>query len=126
MILGPSEKIMHHLTRLRVLKFPVLLLAHGFHKGLMDQLTHRPPRRPVLHHQDMISPCDQIRNERLWPVAVEGTFLVQETLDVLPVADHKRGILEPFQGKNASIFLGPFGHASRSTPLAFARSLGKA
>ena len=126
MILGPCEEIMHHLTCLGMLKFPVLLFAHGFHEGLVDQLPHRPPSLPVLHHQDMISLRDQIRNKRLRAVAVEGTFLIQETLDILPVADHKRGVLEPFQGKDTSIFLGPFGHPGPPTPLAFARRLGKA
>lgn len=111
MILGPREEIMHHLIRLRLLDLPVLLFAHGFHEGLVDELAHRTPNGSVLHHQDVISPGDQIRNERLRPAAIEGTFLVQQILDVLPVADHERGVLEPFQGKDASIFLGPFRHA---------------
>ena len=113
MILGPREKIVGHLIRLCFLDFPMLLFAHGFHESLVDELTHRTPGGPVLHHQDMISTSDQIRDERLWPAAVEGTFLVQQSLDVLPVANHERGILKSFQGKDASVFLGPFRHADR-------------
>ena len=121
MILGPREEIIHHLIRLCVLDFPVLPFAHGFHKGLVDKLPHRTPSGSVLHHQDVISLRDQIRNERLRSVAVECTFLVEEILDVLPVADHEGGILEPFQRKDAAVFLGPFGHAGPHT-LSFARN----
>lgn len=117
MILGPCEEIVHHLIRFCFLDFPMLLFANGFHESLVDELTHGTPGRPVLHHQDMVSTSDQIGDERLWPAAVECAFLVQQIFDVLPVADHKRSVLEPFQGKDASIFLGPCRHADRS-PLA--------
>ena len=111
MILGLRQIVIHHLTRLSFLDLPVLVFAHGLHEGLVDELPHRPPSGSVLHHQDMISPRHQIRNEGLRPVAIERAFLVQEILDILPVADHERGILEPFQGKNAPVLLSPSGHA---------------
>ena len=77
MILGPREEVIHHLIRFSFLDLPMLLFAHGFHEGLVDELPHRPPCGSVLHHQDMISPCHQIRNEGLRPVAIERAFLVQ-------------------------------------------------
>ena len=61
----------------------------------------------------MISLGDQIRNERLRPAAIDGAFLVEQILDALPVANHERRILEPFQGKHASVLLGPLCHAVR-------------
>ena len=112
-ILGPLEEVVDHLIRLCFLDFPMLLFALGFHESLMDEFTHCPPGWPVLHHQDMISLGDQVRNERFWPVAVECTFLVEQILDVFPVTNHHRGILEPFEGKNASIYFRPFRDADR-------------
>ena len=76
MILGPCEEIVDHLIRLCFLDFPMLLFAHGFHESLVDELPHCAPGRSVLHHQDMISTSDQIRDERLWPATVDCTFLV--------------------------------------------------
>ena len=50
MILRSREEIVHHLIRLRLLDFPVLLFAHGFHESLVDELMHRTPSGSVLHH----------------------------------------------------------------------------
>lgn len=112
-ILGPCEEIVDHLLRLCFLDFPMLLFAPWFHESLVDEFTHCTPGWSVLHHQNMISMSDQVHDQRFWPAAVECTFLIDQILDVFPIANHNCGILKPFQGKNASIFLGPFRHADR-------------
>ena len=56
---------------------------------------------------------NQVHDERLRPAAVECTFLIEQRLDVFPVANHHGGILKPFHRENASIFLGPLRHADR-------------
>lgn len=76
MVLWPHEKILDHLVRFRLLDFKMLFFAHGLHESLVNELPHGTPGFPILHHQDMVTVSDQVCDKGLWPVAVNGTFLV--------------------------------------------------
>lgn len=110
MVLWPRQKIMDHLVCFCLLDYEMLFFAHGLHESLVNEFSHRTPSCSILHHQNMIAMSDQVCDKGWWPVAVNGTFLVQQIFDVLPIAYHKRSIHESLQREDSSISLRPFCH----------------
>lgn len=101
------HKVPYHLRRFRVLNMDMLLLAHGLHEILMDQLPDLPPRLPVIHHEEVIALGDHSSHDRSRSVAVNVAFLVEQILDELPVGYDERGIRESLQAENPSEFSSP-------------------
>lgn len=108
MLVRSHTKVSHHLHRLGILDLDMALLHHRLHEVLVHQLTHRAPQRPILHHQQMRSTCDGIRDERFRPVAVFGAFLVDQLLDDAPVGDDNCSSSAQFERVQPAIFGCPF------------------
>lgn len=109
-ILRSHKDISHHLYRLGVLKFDMLLLAFRFLEMLVDEFPEFPPFFTLVHHQGMVATSDKVVGDiRSWPVTVNGAFLVNEGFDQAAVCEHYGCSRSKLQGKDAPVFLSPFG-----------------
>ena len=55
-----QQKVSHHLRCLGMLNVNMLLLAHGLHEVLMDQLSNHLPSFSIVHDEKMIALGDQL------------------------------------------------------------------
>lgn len=116
MILWRDQKVVHQLSGLSVLEVDVLLLAHGLHEVLVDQLSDAPPLFAVLHQQQVIALCDEVPDVGHRAVTVQTTLPVQQLLNHMRVGNDECCVGEALKCVNAAILLCPFRESALVSP----------
>ena len=63
----------------------MLLLAHGFHEVLVNELPDAPPLITVLHQKQVVTVSNQVANIGVWSLAIKSTLFIQKLLDHLGI-----------------------------------------
>lgn len=75
----------------------------------MDQSTHHPPPRSVVHHEHVVSLRDEVlRNQRYGPIARGRGLLVHDLLDDPSIREDNCGPWAQLETVHAAILLCPF------------------
>jgi hypothetical protein len=105
---GVVQHVVQHLDRLCMLDLCVLLVAHGFDKVLVDQLSQYAPGWCVIHQKQMVAFADDLADFIRWSVAGSCALLLQKFLDNSAISENDRRPRSEFESVHAAILLGPF------------------
>ena len=112
---GPTircfKHVMEQLYHLRLLDLGMLFVAQCFRKILMDDLSHHPPDRCVVHEKHMIAFANDSADFIWWAVTGCCALLLQKLFDDPSVCEDGDGTRPELDSVQAAILLCPFGES---------------
>jgi hypothetical protein len=108
-LLRRSNEVSQHLHALGMLQMDIVLVTHGLHEALMDELALHPPVGPILERQEMVSLADDFLHDvGRRPVACHRALFFEELARDASVGDDGERAVSDFDGVQAAVGFGEF------------------
>lgn len=107
--IGRLQNIVEKLDTFSSVNLAVFPITKGLCQVLMDQSSHHAPPRRVVHHEHMVSLCNEmLRHQRHGSIAGGRGLFVHELLDDPSICEDDGGPWAQLQTVHAPILLCPF------------------